>query len=68
MAAAPANSGERWALAVCVHGGPAAMAANRYYGADPASSTGRWVQLLANAGCAVLLPNYRGSLGKVRPL
>eukprot|EP01046_Picozoa_sp_COSAG06_P040399 COSAG06_NODE_4886_length_3882_cov_4.313508_1_plen_230_part_00 len=52
-----------WPLVVSVHGGPTACVQNRYYGADPASSTGRWVQLLANAGCAVFLPNYRGSHG-----
>ena len=52
-----------WPLVVCVHGGPTACVQNRYYGADPASSTGRWAQLLANAGCAVFLPNYRGSHG-----
>ena len=52
-----------WPLVVCVHGGPTACVQNRYFGADPASSTGRWAQLLANAGCAVFLPNYRGSHG-----
>ena len=52
-----------WPLVVCVHGGPTACVQNRYYGADPASSTGRWAQLLASAGCAVFLPNYRGSHG-----
>ena len=58
-----ASAGPRWPLVVCVHGGPTACVQNRYYGADPASSTGRWAQLLASAGCAVFLPNYRGSHG-----
>jgi dipeptidyl aminopeptidase/acylaminoacyl peptidase len=36
---------------------------NRYYGNDPMSSTGRWAQLIASAGCLVFMPNFRGSVG-----
>lgn len=44
-------------LVMWVHGGPTGAACSRYY-----ASFG-WNQLLAGAGYAVFLPNYRGSTG-----
>jgi dipeptidyl aminopeptidase/acylaminoacyl peptidase len=49
--------GRRYPLVMWVHGGPTGVSASRYYAA------GGWNQLLANEGCAVFLPNYRGSVG-----
>ncbi|MCY2962341.1 MAG: S9 family peptidase, partial [Planctomycetota bacterium] len=49
--------GSKVPLVMYVHGGPTGVSADRYYG-----SFG-WNQLLANAGFAVFLPNYRGSVG-----
>ena len=48
---------QRYPLVMSVHGGPTGVSGSRYY-----ASFG-WVQLLANAGYAVFLPNYRGSVG-----
>ncbi len=48
-----------WPTAVIVHGGP--------YGRSGLSSNthpGRWAQLLAQHGYAVVMPNYRGSFGR----
>lgn len=50
-------SGRKYPLVMWVHGGPTGVSAARYY-----ASFG-WNQLLANAGYAVFLPNYRGSVG-----
>ena len=44
-------------LVMWVHGGPTGVSGSRYY-----ASFG-WSQLLANAGYAVFMPNYRGSVG-----
>lgn len=49
--------GQRCPLVMWVHGGPTGISASRYY-----ASFG-WNQLLAAAGYAVFLPNYRGSTG-----
>ncbi|HEY2252958.1 MAG TPA: S9 family peptidase [Planctomycetaceae bacterium] len=49
--------GKRIPLVMWVHGGPTGVSASRYYAAFG------WNQLLANAGYAVFLPNYRGSVG-----
>ncbi len=49
--------GRKYPLVMWVHGGPTGVSADRYY-----ASFG-WNQLLANAGYAVFLPNYRGSVG-----
>ena len=49
--------GRRYPLVMWVHGGPTGVSASRYYAAFG------WNQLLANAGYAVFLPNYRGSVG-----
>lgn len=49
--------GPRCPLVMWVHGGPTGISASRYY-----ASFG-WNQLLAAAGYAVFLPNYRGSTG-----
>jgi dipeptidyl aminopeptidase/acylaminoacyl peptidase len=49
--------GRRYPLVMWVHGGPTGVSAARYYGAFG------WCQLLASAGFAVFLPNYRGSVG-----
>jgi dipeptidyl aminopeptidase/acylaminoacyl peptidase len=48
--------GQRYPLVVSVHGGPTSQSAFRpyYY----------WEQGLAAKGCAILLPNYRGSTGR----
>ncbi len=51
------QSGQRCPLVMWVHGGPTGISASRYY-----ASFG-WNQLLAAAGYAVFLPNYRGSTG-----
>jgi dipeptidyl aminopeptidase/acylaminoacyl peptidase len=51
------RSGESYPLVMWVHGGPTGVSASRYYAAF------LWNQLLANAGYAVFLPNYRGSVG-----
>ena len=48
---------QRYPLVMWVHGGPTGVSGSRYY-----ASFG-WCQLLANAGYAVFLPNYRGSVG-----
>ena len=48
---------QRYPLVMWVHGGPTGVSGSRYY-----ASSG-WCQLLANAGYAVFLPNYRGSVG-----
>ena len=44
-------------LVMNVHGGPTGVSGSRYNAAFG------WNQLLANAGCAVFMPNYRGSVG-----
>src|SRR5262249_19008980 len=44
-------------LVMWVHGGPTGVSGSRYYAAFG------WCQLLASAGYAVFLPNYRGSVG-----
>ena len=49
--------GKAYPLVMWVHGGPTGVSGSRYY-----TSFG-WCQLLANAGYAVFLPNYRGSVG-----
>lgn len=49
--------GRKCPLVMWVHGGPTGVSASRYYAAFG------WNQLLANAGYAVFLPNYRGSVG-----
>lgn len=49
--------GRRYPLVMGVHGGPTGVSASRYYAAFG------WNQLLAAAGYAVFLPNYRGSVG-----
>lgn len=49
--------GKQYPLVMWVHGGPTGVSASRYYAAFG------WNQLLANAGYAVFLPNYRGSVG-----
>ena len=49
--------GQRYPLVMWVHGGPTGMASSRYY------ASFLWNQLLAGAGYAVFLPNYRGSTG-----
>lgn len=49
--------GRKCPLVMWVHGGPTGVSASRYY------ATFGWNQLLANAGYAVFLPNYRGSVG-----
>jgi dipeptidyl aminopeptidase/acylaminoacyl peptidase len=49
--------GRKCPLVMWVHGGPTGVSAARYYAAFG------WNQLLANAGYAVFLPNYRGSVG-----
>ncbi len=49
--------GRKYPLVMWVHGGPTGVSASRYYAAFG------WSQLLANAGYAVFLPNYRGSVG-----
>ncbi len=51
------QSGQRYPLVMWVHGGPTGISASRYYAAF------LWNQLLASAGYAVFLPNYRGSTG-----
>ena len=51
------QSGQRYPLVMWVHGGPTGISAARYYAAI------FWNQLLAAAGYAVFLPNYRGSTG-----
>ena len=48
---------QSYPLVTWVHGGPTGISSDRYYAA-----TG-WNQLLASAGYAVFLPNYRGSVG-----
>ncbi|MFO7271682.1 MAG: S9 family peptidase [Sphaerobacter thermophilus] len=48
-----------WPLVTLIHGGPTASWA---YGLRP-SGPGSWIHLLAARGCAVLLPNPRGSAG-----
>jgi len=49
--------GRIYPLVMWVHGGPAGVSGSRYCAAFG------WNQLLANAGFAVFLPNYRGSVG-----
>lgn len=49
--------GQKYPLVTWVHGGPTGVSAARYYAAFG------WCQLLASAGYAVFLPNYRGSVG-----
>jgi dipeptidyl aminopeptidase/acylaminoacyl peptidase len=49
--------GTSYPLVMWVHGGPTGVSGSRYY-----TSFG-WCQLMANAGYAVFLPNYRGSVG-----
>jgi dipeptidyl aminopeptidase/acylaminoacyl peptidase len=51
------QAGRKYPLVMWVHGGPTGMTAARYYAAHG------WPQLLACAGYAVFLPNYRGSAG-----
>jgi dipeptidyl aminopeptidase/acylaminoacyl peptidase len=50
-------AGRKYPLVMWVHGGPTGVSAARYYAAFG------WCQLLAAAGYAVFLPNYRGSVG-----
>ncbi len=53
------REGQSYPLQVQVHGGPEGARLNgwnTYYS--------RWVQMLAQHGIMVLLPNYRGSIGK----
>jgi dipeptidyl aminopeptidase/acylaminoacyl peptidase len=49
--------GRKYPLVMWVHGGPTGVSASRYGAAYG------WTQLLAGAGYAVFLPNYRGSVG-----
>ena len=49
--------GQSYPLVMWVHGGPTGVASSRYY------ASVLWNQLLAGAGYAVFLPNYRGSTG-----
>lgn len=49
--------GRKYPLVMWVHGGPTGVSAARYYAAFG------WNQLLASAGYAVFLPNYRGTVG-----
>lgn len=49
--------GRCYPLVVWVHGGPTGVSSSRYWAAFG------WNQLLAAAGFAVFLPNYRGSVG-----
>lgn len=51
------QAGQCCPVVMWVHGGPTGISASRYY-----ASFG-WNQLLAAAGYAVFLPNYRGSTG-----
>jgi dipeptidyl aminopeptidase/acylaminoacyl peptidase len=51
--------GSRYPLIVQIHGGPEAASLQEWQG-----SWSRWGQLLAGAGYAVLLPNYRGSTSR----
>jgi dipeptidyl aminopeptidase/acylaminoacyl peptidase len=51
--------GIRYPLIVQIHGGPEAAFLQEWHG-----SWSRWGQLLAGAGYAVLLPNYRGSTSR----
>lgn len=51
------QAGQRCPMVMWVHGGPTGISASRYYAAFG------WNQLLAAAGYAVFLPNYRGSVG-----
>ncbi|MCX2728431.1 S9 family peptidase [Thermomicrobium sp. 4228-Ro] len=50
---------ERLPLVVQIHGGPTSLWANEF-----AASWHDWAQPLATRGCAVLLPNPRGSTGR----
>ncbi len=51
------DAGRKSPLVMWVHGGPTGVSASRYGAAYG------WTQLLASAGYAVFLPNYRGSTG-----
>ena len=51
------QAGQGCPMVMWVHGGPTGISASRYYAAFG------WNQLLAAAGYAVFLPNYRGSVG-----
>lgn len=51
--------GQRYPLVVVVHGGPEGCYTNGWI-----TSYGNWTQLLASTGYLVLLPNYRGSIGR----
>jgi len=54
LAIPPGREPRNLPLLLRVHGGPMLR---EYWTLSP------WTQLLANRGCAVLLPNYRGSMG-----
>ena len=51
------DSGKPVPLVMNVHGGPTGVSGSRY------NASFGWNQLLASAGCAVFMPNYRGSVG-----
>jgi len=53
------REGERIPLIVQIHGGPTSLWSNEFLG-----SWHDWAQPLARLGCAVLLPNPRGSTGR----
>ncbi len=53
------REGERVPLIVQIHGGPTSLWSNEFLG-----SWHDWAQPLASLGCAVLLPNPRGSTGR----
>ena len=53
------ESGKRYPLQVQVHGGPEAARLNTWY-----TGYNRPIQLLAQRGVMVLIPNYRASTGK----
>ena len=53
------TNGVRYPLVVVVHGGPESCVLNGW-----TTSWGRWGQLLAQRGFLVLMPNYRGSIGR----
>ncbi|MEW6737583.1 MAG: S9 family peptidase [Acidobacteriota bacterium] len=52
-------NGQRYPLFIQYHGGPEAADTNGWHGLFS-----RWGQLLAANGIAVLMPNYRGSIGR----
>ena len=53
------TAGERYPLVVMAHGGPEGVYRNGWN-----TSSSRWAQLLAQRGFVVLMPNFRGSIGR----